>query len=59
MLATLEDGGMVEVATVGREGMIGASAVLDNSPPNATTLVHVAEGGVDHVSPGSRHSRRS
>ena len=32
MLTVLEDGGMVEVATVGREGMIGGSAVLDDHP---------------------------
>src|SRR5256885_12050563 len=29
MLTVLEDGGMVEIATVGREGMVGVSAVLD------------------------------
>jgi CRP-like cAMP-binding protein len=39
MLATLEDGRMVEVATVGREGMIGSSAVLDNNTANTTTMV--------------------
>lgn len=32
MLTTLEDGGMVEIATIGREGMVGVSAVLDGSP---------------------------
>ena len=29
MVTVLEDGGMVEVATIGREGMVGVSAVLD------------------------------
>jgi hypothetical protein len=29
MLTVLEDGSMVEIATVGREGMIGVSAILD------------------------------
>src|SRR5438105_2425828 len=32
MLAVLEDGAMVEIATVGREGMVGVSAVLDGAP---------------------------
>jgi CRP-like cAMP-binding protein len=32
MLTILEDGGMVEIATIGREGMVGVSAVLDGSP---------------------------
>jgi len=39
MLAMLEDGGMVEVATIGREGMIGESAVLDGGPLNSITMV--------------------
>jgi CRP-like cAMP-binding protein len=39
MLTVLEDGGMVEVATVGREGMIGVSAVLDDSPAMALSMV--------------------
>src|SRR5713101_407290 len=29
VLTVLQDGGMVEVATIGREGMVGVSAVLD------------------------------
>jgi CRP-like cAMP-binding protein len=29
----LENGGMIEVATIGREGMVGMSAVLDDGPP--------------------------
>ena len=29
MLTVLEDGKMVEIATVGREGMVGVSAILD------------------------------
>ena len=39
MLTVLEDGGMVEVATVGREGMIGGSAVLDDNPAAALSMV--------------------
>ena len=31
MLTVLEDGNMVEVATVGREGIVGVSAVLDGT----------------------------
>jgi CRP-like cAMP-binding protein len=39
VLTVLEDGGMVEVATIGREGVVGASAVLDGSIAHSTTLV--------------------
>ena len=39
MLTVLEDGGMVEVATVGREGMIGVSAVLDDNRATALSMV--------------------
>lgn len=39
ILTVLEDGGMVEVATVGREGMIGVSAVLDDNPVTALSMV--------------------
>jgi len=42
MLTVLEDGGMVEVATVGREGMIGGSAVLDANPAAALSMVQGA-----------------
>ena len=39
MVTVLEDGGMVEVATVGREGMLGATAVLDGNSPTAASMV--------------------
>ena len=39
MVTVLEDGSMVEVATVGREGMLGATAVLDGSSPTAASMV--------------------
>jgi CRP-like cAMP-binding protein len=39
ILTILEDGTMVEVATIGREGMVGASAVLDGSAERAATMV--------------------
>jgi CRP-like cAMP-binding protein len=39
VLTVLEDGGMVEVATIGREGMVGASAVLDGGPVPSTAMV--------------------
>jgi len=39
VLTVLEDGGMVEVATIGREGMVGASAVLDAGPVPSTAMV--------------------
>jgi CRP-like cAMP-binding protein len=39
MLAVLQDGGMVEVATIGREGMVGVTAVIDGTPASATSMV--------------------
>src|SRR3989441_2262399 len=39
MVTVLEDGGMVEVATVGREGMVGVTALLDGGSPTAASLV--------------------
>ena len=39
MLTVLEDGSMVEIATIGREGMVGVSAVLDGSPVTSTAMV--------------------
>jgi CRP-like cAMP-binding protein len=39
MLAVLKDGDMVEVATIGREGMVGVSAVLDGNPVSSTSMV--------------------
>jgi CRP-like cAMP-binding protein len=39
MLTVLKDGGMVEVATIGREGMAGITAVLDGNPVSSTAMV--------------------
>jgi CRP-like cAMP-binding protein len=39
VLAVLEDGRMIEVATVGREGVVGSAAVLDSTPPTHVTMV--------------------
>src|SRR5438045_6658433 len=39
VLTVLKDGGMVEVATIGREGMIGVSAVLDGNPVSSMSMV--------------------
>ena len=39
MLTVLEDGGMVEIATIGREGMVGVSAVLDGMPVTSAAMV--------------------
>jgi CRP-like cAMP-binding protein len=39
MLTVLEDGSMVEVATIGREGIVGVSAVLDGAPVSSTVMV--------------------
>ena len=38
MVTELKDGRMVEVATIGREGMVGIAAVLDN-PVSSTSMV--------------------
>jgi CRP-like cAMP-binding protein len=39
IVAVLKDAGMVEVATVGREGMVGLSAIADGTPTSAAALV--------------------
>src|SRR2546426_12463409 len=39
VLTILEDGTMVEVATIGREGMVGISAVLDGGPSASAAMV--------------------
>jgi CRP-like cAMP-binding protein len=39
MLTVLEDGSMVEVATIGREGLVGVSAVLDGTPVTSAAMV--------------------
>jgi CRP-like cAMP-binding protein len=39
LVTVLEDGGMVEVATIGREGMVGIHAVLDGHPPRSAAMV--------------------
>ena len=42
VVAVLEDGQMVEVATIGREGMLGISAMLGSAPVTSTTMVQGA-----------------
>src|SRR5438105_15677068 len=39
ILTVLQDGGMIEVATVGREGMVGVSAVLDGGRVPSCAMV--------------------
>jgi len=39
VLTVLRDGGMVEVATIGREGMVGVSAVLDGGRVPSCSMV--------------------
>src|SRR5437899_2681520 len=39
MLTVLQDGGMIEVATIGREGMVGVSAVLDGGRVPSCAMV--------------------
>lgn len=39
LLTVLKDGAMVEVATIGREGMVGVAAVSDGHPVSTTSMV--------------------
>jgi CRP-like cAMP-binding protein len=39
MVTVLEDGSMVEVATIGREGAVGVTAVMDGTPAPSATMV--------------------
>src|SRR5688572_8980565 len=39
IVTVLDDGRMVEVATVGREGMVGISAILNGNPSPSATMV--------------------
>jgi CRP-like cAMP-binding protein len=39
IVTVLADGSMVEVATVGREGMVGVSALVDAQPSTSATMV--------------------
>lgn len=39
VVTVLEDGGMVEVATIGREGAVGVLAAIDGSPVTSATMV--------------------
>jgi CRP-like cAMP-binding protein len=39
IVTVLQDGSMVEVATVGREGMIGLGAMVDGDPASSLTMV--------------------
>jgi len=39
IVTVLEDGSMVEVATIGREGVIGVTAVLDGTPMSSASMV--------------------
>jgi CRP-like cAMP-binding protein len=42
ILTALDDGSMVEVATVGREGMLGVSAIMDRHAAPSLTMVQAA-----------------
>jgi CRP-like cAMP-binding protein len=42
IVTVLKDGGMVEVATIGREGMIGVSAVVNGDPGPSAAMVQGA-----------------
>jgi CRP-like cAMP-binding protein len=42
VLTVLEDGTMVEVATIGREGAVGMSAMFEGTPSRSMTMVQAA-----------------
>ena len=44
VVTVLKDGGMVEVATIGREGVVGITAVLHDNPVSSTSMV---QGEID------------
>jgi CRP-like cAMP-binding protein len=50
VLTALQDGGMVEVATIGREGMLGTAAVLNDGPSPSISMVQ-AESNVCYTMP--------
>jgi CRP-like cAMP-binding protein len=43
VVSVMEDGRMVEVATVGNEGMIGITAIFGDEPPSTAAMVQVPE----------------
>lgn len=46
IVTVLEDGSMVEIATVGREGMVGVSAMLDGRQPVPSSSMVQAESDI-------------
>jgi CRP-like cAMP-binding protein len=42
IVTVLDDGGMVEVATIGREGAVGVTAALDSTPMSSASMVQGA-----------------
>jgi CRP-like cAMP-binding protein len=50
---TMSDGRMVEVGTIGNEGMVGLSAYFGNPMPQALTLVQVAGDGAHTMRVGT------
>ena len=44
IVTVLKDGGMIEVATVGREGMVGLSAILNGDPSPSAAMVQAEIG---------------
>jgi CRP-like cAMP-binding protein len=53
VVTVLKDGGMVEVATIGREGMLGMSAVLNGDPSPAAAMVQAETDECYTMSPGA------
>lgn len=46
VLTVLSDGNMVEVATIGREGMVGTSALVNGGAPNPSVTMVQAESDI-------------
>jgi CRP-like cAMP-binding protein len=56
VVTVLKDGSMVEVATIGREGVIGMSAAVSRDPSPAATMVQ-AEVGMCYTMPAAAFRR--
>jgi len=53
VLTVMSDGNMVEVATIGREGLVGLSAVVNGDAPDPSTTMVQAESAVCYRLPTS------
>jgi CRP-like cAMP-binding protein len=53
IVTVLEDGSMVEVATIGREGAVGAMMVLDGEPMHSASMVQGESDGCYRMTAGA------